>query len=45
MCKKDDRSPDQKSRFFASKGVGLSLNVWPTMFITEYMLVVRFIIS
>ena len=31
MCKKDDRSPHQKSRFFiSSKGVGLSLDAWPS---------------
>ena len=28
-CKKDNRLPHQKSRFFiANKGVGLSLDVW-----------------
>ena len=50
MCKKDDRSPHQKSRLFiASKGVHLALRGWThikslKMFITEYMLVVRYIL-
>ena len=30
-CRKGDRLPHQKSRFFiASRGVGLSLDVWPS---------------
>ena len=30
MFKKDDRLPHQKSKFFiASKGVGLTLDIWP----------------
>ena len=30
MCKKDDRPPHPKRKFFiASKQVGLSLDIWP----------------
>ena len=38
MCKKDDRSPDKKSRFFATKGVGISFNIWPSKVVLKCLL-------
>ena len=51
MCKRDDSSPQQKSRFFIeNKGVGLSLDVLPLRnalkrALQNNILLVRFIIS